>query len=114
MSITLNATFVKPNAPIHVIVEVTSDDPFISVKIDNFPLEKTDGKSWEGTINASSLPGEHVLSVIVCYNDIQCINDSTIYCVVEEGVLDIPVGTLLLFFTVYGKYMLVFCSTSFP
>ncbi|MFB0561959.1 MAG: hypothetical protein ACETWM_12220, partial [Candidatus Lokiarchaeia archaeon] len=88
-----------PNMPILVSVEINYDDLLISVKINDFPLEKTGGATWEGIINASSQTGKHVLSVIVSYNDVQCINDSSTYYVVEESVSDFPVGTLLLFFT---------------
>jgi len=85
--------------PIFVTVEINYDDLLISVKINDFPLEKKGGATWGGIINASSQTGKHVLSVIVSYNDMQCVNDTSTYYVVEESALNFPVGTLLLFFT---------------
>ncbi|MEX2724338.1 MAG: hypothetical protein Q6367_010630, partial [Candidatus Freyarchaeota archaeon] len=46
VSVTLNATFVKPNEPIYVVVEVSSSDPLVSVRIDGFLLEKAGATSW--------------------------------------------------------------------
>ncbi|MEM2958463.1 MAG: hypothetical protein QW261_09230 [Candidatus Jordarchaeaceae archaeon] len=99
VSVTLNATFVKPNEPIYVVVEVSSSDPLVSVRIDGFLLEKAGATSWSGVINASSQLGRHVLSVVVYYNGIECVNSSTTYYVGEEEELGAPLWPLLLFLT---------------
>ena len=99
VSVILNATFVKPNELIYVVVEISSSDPLVSVRIDGFLLEKASETSWIGAINASSQPGRHVLSVVVYYNGVECINDSATYYVGEEKELGAPLWPLLLLLT---------------
>nr|MDO8079121.1 hypothetical protein [Candidatus Freyarchaeota archaeon] len=94
VSITLNSTRVKPNTPILVNVEINRYDALISVKINDSLLEKTEGNSWEGTINSPSMPGKYLLNVIVYYNGTQRINDSSTYYIVEGEALDFSAGTL--------------------
>ncbi|MHA1603268.1 MAG: hypothetical protein ACTSWF_01270 [Candidatus Freyarchaeota archaeon] len=57
-SITLNATRVAPNTPILVTVEVSEDNPLISVKINDYKLEKVGRTIWRGIIEAPSQPGK--------------------------------------------------------
>jgi hypothetical protein len=99
VSVILNATFVKPNELIYVVVEISSSDPLVSVRVDGFLLEKASETSWIGAINASSQPGRHVLSVVVYFNGVECINDSATYYVGEEKELGAPLWPLLLLLT---------------
>jgi hypothetical protein len=97
VSIALNSTRVKPNTPILVNVEINYDDPLVSVKINDYFLEKAEGNTWKGTINSPSIPGKYSLNVIVYYNGTQRINDSSTYYIVEEEALDLSAATFLLF-----------------
>ncbi len=98
ISINLNTTRVKPNMPILVTVEITDDNPLITVKINETQLEKTDGTIWQGTIISPSVPGKYLLNVVAYFNETQYTNDSSTYFIVEGEALDFSAGTFLLFF----------------
>lgn len=99
-SITLNATRVEPNTPILVTVEVSEDNPLISVRINDYQLEKVGRTIWRGIIEASSQPGKYTLSVIIYYNGTTYVNGSNTCYIVEGEAQSFPAGVFLLFLTV--------------
>lgn len=97
VSITLNATQVKPNEPICITVKINSSDPLFSVRINEYELQKAGENTWIGIVNAHSSPGKHILTVTVYYNGVQCAKDSSTYYMVERESLEFPASLLLLF-----------------